>query len=350
MVLASLLGAGVAHAGVAPNPSAPPTFWLTLADDPAVTAAYALVPNDSPALLPLEVSSTADWWASLPSVPIATANVAVEGDPTGAVTAYAQRGIAFAELSWEPGAAREFGRTYHAYLGDSTAYRPRDGTSVYYQQSTFEFSYFDGSSADFLAQANLTLSDVRERYASAYTTCCEVDAALCSGGSNCFQCWDQVGRLSLYPAWTGPGLPYLSRETEPAQGYIEVTHFGEFCAQGTASAAGETRSFSACHTVSEWPSVEVEGRQTVFADSCRAMPEGYFPLTRLLVVRGETLAKAQQLLSSVRTTGQPHDSDPATRCGLASRPVESNALPWLVTLAVLGAAGRRRQSCRNPGR
>ncbi|HEY6727380.1 MAG TPA: hypothetical protein VI197_25270, partial [Polyangiaceae bacterium] len=319
----------------APPDPTQPMFFLALADDPAVTAAYSVVPNDSPPLLPLEITSNVDWVPSLSGVPLArTATLSVAGDPTGAVTAHAHRGVAYAELTWTPGAAREFGRSYVAHLADGGA-ETQERWPVYYQPSTFEFSYFDGSSAEFLPQIDLTLSDVQEHYGSAAPSCCEVERALCAGASSCFQCWDQVGRLSMHPVWTGPGLPYLSLETDP-QGTFEVTEFGEYCVQGTASTASETRSFSVCHTVTDWPLVEIEGHQTVFADSCQAMPEGYFPLTRLFVVRAETEAAAQRHFSSARTTGQPHHSDPVSRCGLSSRPVEGHGLVWLGVLAMLG--------------
>lgn len=354
-LLCSFAYTEAAPAGVPLSPPPPPNVRnvrIALANDPA----YALVPQDAPVLLPLSITFETNVDSGRLDFPIReTVSLTVEGDPTGAVTAYSEVNRTLGELTWTPGAAREPGRTYIATLARGVAGGPQELAQAYYAESTFEFSYLDGTSATFLPDVELTLSDISES-SGGPGGCCEVDAALCAEASSCFQCWDQAAVLFFYSAWTGPGLPYLSLETEPT-GTATVKAFGESCVQGTASGAGETRNFSVCHTVTEWPSVDVPGRHTVFADTCKVMPEGYFPLTRLLVVRAETRTQALQALSSepkeppVASRDVPDSDSSVSRCSVGSRPAPGSALAWLAALAVLGAAAHRRQSsCRDSGR
>lgn len=329
-------------------------FRIALANN----AAYAVVPQDAIPILPLIISSDASLGEHLPGATVLeTIPLTVEGDPDGTATAFSERAGDAAELTWTP-SDREVGRRYVANLAHGTLEGP-GVAPVQYTPSTFEFSYIDGTRADLLPEVELTLSDVREGYWNT-SACCSVDAALCTEASHCFQCWDRAGALFVTAAWTGPGLPYLSLETVPGgtaqEGrfgeFAEVTEFGEFCAEGTARAGDETRSLSVCHTVTEWPSVEVEGRHTVFADTCTVIPPGYSPLTRLFVVRGATTTEALQALSgeteepAVASRDVPNTESSVSRCGVGSRPVEGSTLPWLAALAALGAAGRRRSHPR----
>ena len=117
VALSSLLCAGVSHAGAPSSPPSDPsnslTFYIAFADDPAVTAAYAVVPNDVPVVLPLTARNNMLSGVVFPEVPILeTVALTVDGDPAGAVTAYSPiaPGGAVATLTWTPGAVREIGR------------------------------------------------------------------------------------------------------------------------------------------------------------------------------------------------------------------------------------------------
>lgn len=147
----------------APPPALHPIFRVALAQDPAVTALYALVPSDAPVLLPLEIANEGVDTTSEPDVPIlTTVPLTVADDPTGTVSAYKWLAWPSAELTWTTGVDREFGRSYTASLDVGTAITAPGQAQWYYMPSKFEFSRRAGPPPDFRQVAETAAPRTRQ--------------------------------------------------------------------------------------------------------------------------------------------------------------------------------------------
>lgn len=347
----------------------PPDYYetssvsLSLADDAQSQRWYSRVPSDSPVLLPLKQQSSNGVWNDVSWLRASDVPLTVDGDPVGRVTGVGWLGEAGFGLVWTPTAVREPGRTTTARLA-AKSYSERwrsSGTFVDFEESTFEFSYIEATSAEFLPSVELELLDFEPEYSFVGAKCCEVVASRCSGAASCHQCWELEGELWVGGAWDGPGMPYLTFSLRPAstdnllptaaQNAFQITGRGEVCIEGTAAAAGETRTVIACGIPSAPPVDEATGLQPVLADSCRVLPEGVYPTTALVAVRSETEAQARESLDR-QGLPQPTPTSEASAdygvfpgCATArGAPPASSVLTTLGLLTVLVTLARRRRS------
>lgn len=298
-------GVGRVPAAAALPPIEPrPVVWLSLRDDDAARRWYSQVPRDSPtALLPASGlwNSVVTHYSDVP--------LSVDGDPEGALTSM-DAGEASLELGWTYAADRQIGRTYTASLASGVAHRAdvdRPEADYHFAESSFEFTYIDGTSANFLPTVDLTLFDHVPNYTSVSEQCCEVVANECGSEASCYQCWKQQAEALIGGSWDGPGIPYLDLSLEtvfdnlmrhPTLDAFQVIEHGEHCLEGTAATVfGESTTLTACGTPTEPPVDETSTRNPVFADTCRTLPEDTYPTTLLLATRAKTEAQARVLLN-----------------------------------------------------
>jgi hypothetical protein len=358
---ALLGGMAMASSAAADPPSVPQVVvQLSLADDAVRQRWYSTVPSDSPVLLPLRQDSSNGLWNDVNGVAGILAPLTVDGDPNGTVTGFGFHSGVGLELVWTPTAVREPGRTYTARLAAGTASVGGQAPGVvYYGESTFEFSYIEATSAEFLPTVELALLDYSPTYAFVGEKCCEVVASQCAGAPSCHQCWELEGKLWVGGAWDGPGMPYLTLSVHPGLDNLvpdtgsdtfQITQHREYCIEGTATASGETTTLTACGMPTEPPVHDASGLQPVFADSCRVLPEGAYPMTTLVAVRGETEDQARELLHQQSTRPPPRGASPsysgAPSCAATNgTPARSGASFTCCILALLGTVAWRRRWC-----
>lgn len=348
-----------ATAGATPPPQTI-LVSLSLADSAQNQRWYSRVPSDSPVLLPIAQQSSNGVWNDVTWLPLNKVPLTVDGDADGRVTGLGTHGEGSFGLVWTPMAVREPGRTHTARLADGAASGAPPYTfvyNVYYEESTFEFSYLEATSAEFLPDVELTIADIPTRYTVVGAKCCEVVASECSGAASCHQCWELEGERWVGGAWDGPGIPYLTLSLQLAspdnlspttvRNAFQVTDRGEVCIEGTAEASGEARTVTACGTPAAPPVHEPSGVQPVLADSCRVLPPGVHLATALVAVRAETEAQARELLdlqSSPRVTPAseaPTDHGVLPRCAATrGAPPASGALTSFGVLSLLVALAR----------
>jgi hypothetical protein len=294
----------------------------------------------------------------------------VDEDPGGAVTSLSTDVYGGPALVWTPQADRDFGTTHTARLaaGDISFVSHQVQPVVPLdEESTFEFSYIEGTSAEFLATLELAVEYSSATYTAIGAGCGQVVPSRCDGGSAWFQCWKVSGRMVAGGVWDGPGLPYLTLSTRPAAGsdllpndgpseLFELTERGEHCIEGTATGAGESTTLTACGPQPDPPVYDgAPGLETVFADSCQVVPPDAHALTLLVAARGKTEAEARELLQQANTKApEPapadlsefdvsSDHEVLSKCAAApSAPVAPASL-LVAALACMGAVTRRRQ-------
>jgi hypothetical protein len=344
-----------------PPPRDIPRVVLSLADYENSERWYSVVPNDSPVLLPVKQQASNGIWNDLSGVQRSSARLRVDGDPDGALTGFGRRNGLGWIWTWTP-AVREPGKTYAAHLEAGPALYDPTTINVAYGESTFEFSYVDASSAVFLPTVELAVVDYRPSYALASAKCCEVVASECGNAPSCFQCWEREGRMSVGAEWDGPGIPYLTLSLVP---HLDNLAYGsgsdlflakenrEYCIEGTAKAAGEATTLTACGSPPVPPVDDVTGVQPVFAESCAVLPAGAEPLTILVAERAETEAQARELLEQQHVRSTPSDapleSSYAPRCAISARsPAHSGAGATFssLSLALLVTSILRRRRIR----
>jgi len=311
-----------------------PLVVLSLADDESSQRWYSVVPSDSPVLLPVKLDSSIALGIDMIKVAGLSARLRVDGDADGRVTDFGWKSGNGLEWTWTPG-GREPGRTYSAHLtAEAGSQMPIPvPLNVVYGESTFEFTYVEATSAEFLPTARLALIDYSPSYALVGTKCCEVVASECAGAPSCHQCWDQEGRMLVGGTWDGSGIPYLTRSLRPdsdnlaydsGSGFFQITERREYCIEGTATAAGESTTLTACGMPTVPPVYDPTGVQPVFAESCRVLPAGAHPMTLLVAARGVTEAEARELLEQQNTLPVPSGASPessdALRCATGRRP------------------------------
>ncbi len=354
---ALLLGTTTLPPAAAANPPIlQESVTLSLADDEVSLRRYSLVPSDSPVLLPLEQVSSNGVWNDVTGVRGTAAPLVVDGDPDGRVTDYGMRGGAGLALTWTPAAVREPGQPNTARLAATRATVLGPPTQVvFFGESSFEFSYIEATSAEFLRTVELTVIDYSPTYTFVGEKCCEVDPMHCTGSTSCHQCWELEGKLRVGGIWDGPGMPYLTLAVHPGSDNLEpgngsnefqLIEHGEYCLEGTASAAGEATTLTACGMPAEPPVHDASGLQPVFADTCRVLPEGVHPTTALVAARNETEALARQVLEErskppPSTTASRPPSQPPS-CAATSHPL-GQARAWTLLLLGLIATGRARR-------
>jgi hypothetical protein len=275
----------------------------------------------------------------------------------GAVTDFGrfdEGGIGFV---WTPAVVREPGQTYMARLAEGTAAELTEpNATVNYGASTFAFSYIEGTSAEFLPSVELAIVHLTPSYSFVGVNCCEVEASQCAGAPSCHQCWEYEGEMLVDGAWDGPGIPYLKLSEKPSLDNLvygtgtngfQITERGAYCIEGTATASGETTHLTVCEMPTA-PPMHASGIQPVFADSCQVVPDGVYPMTALVAVRGETEAQARELLKQQSApppaSAASDDNEVFPSCEAArSAPVRSGVPPTLGVLTLLGTMARRRR-------